>query len=243
MDNDELIEKYLQDEMTPSERVEFEKMLNTDKSFAEKVEVERKIVEGIRLYGKDVELMNSFKDRYEQEKPRSLTRPLFFLRIAAVAVLLIAATWFLIFYFGQKKKESEEYVAGEKKKTQIPFVKSLKDSINKNLIAENRNEENFRKLARFEELIGQGYRSEGEITVVSPKINRKYKVKDTVSFSWQKPGSNQLKLVIFNNKGNVISEQEIPKGFTYKKVLLPGLYYWQLETKSEAVYVGKFLVE
>lgn len=119
----------------------------------------------------------------------------------------------------------------------------VKDSIDKSLIAENNGKEHFRELPRFEVLINQEYRSEDVVEVTTPKLAQKYSTGDAIVFRWQKQGISWLNLVIFNNKGKVISEQQIPISFTYKKVLSPGLYYWQLETNSEEVYVGKFRVE
>lgn len=62
-------------------------------------------------------------------------------------------------------------------------------------------------------------------------------------FSWKGEGRKSLTLSIMNNKGDtVLIESPPPSRFVLKQRLSPGLYYWKIESKSELLYVGKFLV-
>jgi hypothetical protein len=245
MDKSELVEKYLLNQMTPSERMAFEDRLKTDRSLADEVDLNKKIIDGIRQYADEERIVSSFKEQYDGEQTQARVRRLVFIRIAAVALLLIASTWLLVFYFGSKKAPGEKYISKQEKKLQPthPVSPSTKDSTNKNLIAANNKLDNFSELARFEALINQEYRSEEGFEVISPKNTQKYKAGDPIVFRWQRQGTDQLNLVIFSNKGKVVSEQKIPSSFSYKKILIPGLYYWQLETEEDAVFMGKFIVQ
>ena len=62
-------------------------------------------------------------------------------------------------------------------------------------------------------------------------------------FSWKGKGREPLTLSIMNNKGDtVLTESGPPSRYVLRQKLSPGLYYWKVESASELLYVGKFLV-
>ena len=129
-------------------------------------------------------------------------------------------------------------------------IKNIKDSISiqndshdsiRNKIAVNYEEKCFQKLPSFESQIGQEYRSDA-IEIISPKSIKTFISSENIDFQWQKADIKTLVLSLYNNQGKLIFQKEISSIFTFKQRLQPGLYYWQLETKDDIVYTGKFLV-
>lgn len=130
-------------------------------------------------------------------------------------------------------------------------IKKVKDSIVPNDVSNNTlkkelainsNEKFFRKLPSFETQIDQEYRSEA-IEIISPKNNMEALTSaEKIDFQWQKPGVENLVLMLYNNNGKLIFQKKISSIFHFKQRLQPGLYYWQLETEDDIVYTGKFSV-
>ena len=93
----------------------------------------------------------------------------------------------------------------------------------------------------FENAIENQVRSEG-LSIISPVNSRVFKTNDKIEFHW-KYHEEQLTLVIFNNKGDVVFESSVGSPFTLTDKFQPGLYYWQLETDDEAIQTLKFIVQ
>lgn len=100
---------------------------------------------------------------------------------------------------------------------------------------------NFEPLPYYEEMLGDVTRS-AAIEVRSPGINEK--MTEKIAFQWEMIMDKVVHLKILNNRGieifNFTPEQN---KFIFAEKLVPGLYYWKLETADELLYVGKFLVE
>jgi len=94
----------------------------------------------------------------------------------------------------------------------------------------------------FETAIEDITRSE-KVLVDIPKNTDKFKQSNKIAFKWRSEPPRNFILVIFNNTGKIIFEKTVKSPYKLKKTLIPGLYYWQLETEAEAVYTGKFIIE
>ncbi len=100
---------------------------------------------------------------------------------------------------------------------------------------------NFNADPDLEDLVNGRSRS-AELNVMSP-TNGSVLGPDAL-FIWKGAGRESLTLRIMNNKGDsVFAESGPPPRFVLRQRLSPGLYYWKIESKSELLYVGKFLVK
>lgn len=100
---------------------------------------------------------------------------------------------------------------------------------------------NFEPLAYYEGLIADVTRS-AAVEVRSPKINEK--VRGELVFQWEIGTDDAVQLKILNNRGKeIFNFTPAQNQFRFAEKLMPGLYYWKLETADELLYVGKFLVE
>jgi hypothetical protein len=97
--------------------------------------------------------------------------------------------------------------------------------------------ENFRTNSFYENLVENSYRNY-EITITSP-------VKDTLSkipvFSWEGTIGNALTLIIMNNREKKVFIEKIKSGTSPDLILDPGLYYWQLQDKTQTLITGRFI--
>ena len=92
----------------------------------------------------------------------------------------------------------------------------------------------------YESAIENIVRSE-RLKVIRPVNSHTYSLNDSMIFEWKGTDEN-LNLVIFDNKGKLISEHSVTSPYILKKELTDGLYYFQLETEEESLYTGKFIV-
>jgi hypothetical protein len=161
--------------------------------------------------------------------------------IAAAIIVLVAVSWFVYNHFRPGKIDNM-LVSNDTTKNNLKSNDSgiRTNSITREVTA-NKVSDNFVTLARYETLVNSCFRSDA-VEVKCPLINQKFKAGTPVEFRWNEDGLKILQLVIFDNKGKVLAEQEIQTVFILKKELQPGLYYWQLETETEAIYTGKFTV-
>lgn len=95
----------------------------------------------------------------------------------------------------------------------------------------------------FEHYIESTYRSDMGLEIISPLIGETLH-SEILSFQWNYEGDELLKITILNNEQNVvITTTGDSNGIQIEKSLSKGLYYWKLETDSNLLYVGKFIIE
>jgi len=77
---------------------------------------------------------------------------------------------------------------------------------------------------------------------LAPQNGQKVK-NGNIRFEWQGGEAGPFYLKILNNRGQevVAIKTEQRRVFVTQK-LLPGLYYWKLETEEELLNLGKFIV-
>ena len=168
----------------------------------------------------------------------------FYIRIAASVLIIIAVSWVVLVYLGAKKG-SEERLIAQKEDSLKPKKQTISldnDTSKKIQVADHYEDTNYKEYPSFETLVGQEYRTDG-IDVVSPGNSSNFKIGEKIIFRWLKKDIKMLNLAIFDNKGKIVFEQQVAPTFTFKSQLAPGLYYWQLETESEAIYTGKFAIK
>jgi hypothetical protein len=68
--------------------------------------------------------------------------------------------------------------------------------------------------------------------------------RQNILFSWKTTASGPWKVMVVNNRGTIIKEEEVLSAeFVLKGPIAPGLYYWKVIQNDELAHVGKFLVE
>jgi len=96
----------------------------------------------------------------------------------------------------------------------------------------------------LETLVGAKYRSGIDPAVTGPDADLPYEKGDTLKISWNPDPQDDYKLVILDNKSNLV--QEIPVNeethLNWKIDLKPGLYYWKFFGKDELWKVGRLKV-
>ena len=96
----------------------------------------------------------------------------------------------------------------------------------------------------YEYYIGSQYRSDaGQLTVVSPQVGM-ITNGEKVEFRWEYDNAENLQLTVLNNRQEmVVSTKGNNQRFMLTSTLSNGLYYWKLESETDLLYVGKFIVE
>jgi hypothetical protein len=93
----------------------------------------------------------------------------------------------------------------------------------------------------FENAIANIYRSEN-FKIIVPKKSEEFNQYQSIKFEWDSKVYDNLNLVVFNNKEELIFEKKIASPYVYINNLQPGLYYWQLETDDESIYIDKIFI-
>ena len=182
-------------------------------------------------------------------KKKKLSQKAILIRLSVAASVFILAVYSL--YLIIDRTGDNTLAQQEKSEEEIPaspdLVPDTSTDLNSELHSESEPQselllaEAFRPSPIFENAIKNQVRSSG-FTVLAPDDSQKFKTDDTIEFQW-KNSNEQLTLVIFNNKGNILLESIAESPFKLEKKLLPGLYYWQLETEEEAIQTSKFIVQ
>ncbi len=235
-------EKYILHQLSEKDCLIFEEHLLYCSTCREEVQQLEKSISFIKETGHESGItLSEIGNQNTNNKVINIRR---YAAIAASILILISLIWVFIHYSKKNNFQSEKLISKNErhintnKQTEI----SNKNSTAKIKVAENKIEENYKTLPSFETLVNNEYRSES-IEIIFPANGKKFKRGTTIKFQWKKDGLKQLNLVLFNNIGKIISEQKITPDFNFKNTLTPGLYYWQLETETEAVYTGKFSIE
>jgi hypothetical protein len=99
----------------------------------------------------------------------------------------------------------------------------------------------YEKSSLLENAIANRYRSE-DLEVISPTNSKGFSQGQEISFIWQGERYKILNLILLNNRGEIVFETKIGPSYKLENELKKGLYYWQLETEEESVYIDKFYV-
>ncbi len=96
----------------------------------------------------------------------------------------------------------------------------------------------------YEHYIGSQYRSDaGQLNIISPQVGM-ITNGEKVEFRWEYNNVERLQLTVLNNRQEiVVSTQSNDQRYMLTSTLPKGLYYWKLESATDLLYVGKFIVE
>lgn len=103
---------------------------------------------------------------------------------------------------------------------------------------------NMKESPLFENLIESHYRS-NDIEVSFPRPGHRFINNHTIEFKFEGDIIKPLVLIIYNNKGEKITEKSNISGakISLNKRLPSGLYYWKLLQDDDLLQVGKFFVK
>ncbi len=98
----------------------------------------------------------------------------------------------------------------------------------------------YSPISEYEAVSGDVFRSQ-KLIVISP-INAKESDGDvTFRLKFEKPEHRYIK--VFNNRNKLVfTTASADTGLNFTETFPPGLYYWKLETASDLLYLGKFII-
>lgn len=101
---------------------------------------------------------------------------------------------------------------------------------------------NFEPSVEWSDMMNETVRSTS-FQVLQPKSPTAFKPNTKIAFQWKGSNMNRY-LVVMNNKGDEIHKAKvIANSFELDAKLLPGLYYWKLDSDEDLLHVGSFTVE
>lgn len=237
---DEFYDAYVLGRLSAKEEDLFEEHLLFCEHCRKEIEIREVIVAGS---------VNQENISPERVVKRKLSQKAIIIRLSIAASVIIMAGYslYLIFNpFGEKalveqEISGEEIPASPEVIADTSFVSDSELKLEADQQSEHLLAEAFKPSPMFENAIENQVRSSG-FSVLAPDLSHLFKTSDSIEFKW-KNSNKQLTLVIFNNKGKVIFETIVESPYTLEKKLLPGLYYWQLDTEDEALQTSKFLIQ
>jgi|GEM_PF-3287793 len=144
----------------------------------------------------------------------------------------------------EENKIKEEESRESKAKDVEINIKDEELSINNNeeIVVNTQYAMNYTESPYLESYIGETRSVSFEI--INPGRSARFKHNESVGFNWYTNTNEAITLIILNN-----NEEEIFNGrieslpFILEQILLPGLYYWKVETEDDLLYFDKFYVE
>lgn len=251
---EELISKYLLNELSDDECLKFEEHYFVCEECFKKLKVAEEAVHFIKNNRLSV-AHDSEKSNFLDKIFGEFTKPIKWgIALASVVILFFIA--YTIFNKSPEIQKDEVITKDESDSLKNLFQdkspaeiteKTNSEKNQKNLIAEL-SVDAFNINPYYEELIKENVRSADKVLdkVISPLIG------DTISasqifFRFKLNEGKQLILTLFDNKENKKLSRELDPDmssyYEYKlntSTLKPGLYYWRIEDENEIYFVGKF---
>ncbi|HMY35897.1 MAG TPA: zf-HC2 domain-containing protein [bacterium] len=233
-----LIDRYLHNELSEKDRLSFEEhYFICSECFEELLETE-KLKTTIKLGGKELFAVASGLNKRDR----------------IFKYILVAASFALIFFtlyqFFPEKKSGN--FSNDSRIALIDTVKKVKedDSGDKEIHEKTLNPkknigflvENYTPNADFDNIIRQNFRDKNSLQIISPLVDAI--ISDSVIFDWKPKETKNLELVILNNREEQMQRISINAPFIWNTTtVMPGLYYWKLETSTDLLYIGRFIIK
>lgn len=251
---EELIGKYLLNELPEDECLKFEEHYFSCQECFDQLKAAEEVVNFIKI-SRYSEVQKSEKQNFLGKNFGEFTKPLKWgIAFASMVILFLIA--YTIFIKSPEIQKDEVITKDERDSSKNPVEDKLPVEINDNVKSETRQEhliaelsgEEFNANPYYEELIKENVRSSAQVLdkVISPLIG------DTIStshilFKFKLNESRPVILTLLdNNEEKKFSKELDPNMFPvyeYKlstNALKPGLYYWRIEDDNEVYFVGKF---
>lgn len=152
------------------------------------------------------------------------------------AVIACAALIGAVYYLGLEFRDTLPHSQTVQNES---LIEISKPSDHRPLPAGQMIADNFSPSVHLEDLVQTVFRS-AAIDVITPTIGEV--VHQPVQFTWNIAASSLTLKIVSNHEKTLLSTQVQSHSYVMKKKLSPGLYYWKLETDTELLFVGKFVV-
>jgi len=222
-ETDQLMDKYFAGELNDQEVAEFQTQMKSNSDFREEVEFLESLQASLMKEDK-LELKLKLDDIHQSLSSKSGGTTIFLHKrniflYAAMLIVLLTVGYLAINYSQRDTGLQTEYLA-----------------------------DNYEKSPVYETLLESELRAIA-ISMTSPESGSIFTTHEKISFEWQTNYTKGLRLCILQNINQTdvtIYQFDIEPnidGLTMKKTLKTGRYYWKMESESEILYIGYFLVE
>lgn len=267
----ELIEKLLNDELSPREKQEVLTLISQNdylqKEFILRQKIDRAIQKtDVMEFRQELEALIRDKkgdgDNLVEEPPLTYYK----WHLAAAVVIVLVAIGFGLSRFipttelsvqDQPRNESstEDDTSLEvlemntptdaNKETSPPLQPAAKPATDAKAETQDKEDNllalNYKESAYFESFI-DSYRSE-DVEIDAPKPGERFSSGDVIQFKWRFPGNDFLLLQIYNNHEERLFKGNFINHVEFREKLKPGLYYWKLESENELISMNKFYID
>ncbi len=246
IDRDDLIDRYIRDELSDQEADIFEEHLLYCSECRKELAGREEIIEVIQKQAAG----DIFKSDGQQKSQSKKGIHIYWYVAAAAGIALVIGLFLLsdrYLPFGSSEIAIEENQTDTAKDIQLAAdstVSPFEQSEEKTATIQE-TEPAFLAAYQvhpvYESLIGVSVRS-GDLTVESPPDSIECKFGSSIDIKYRKAEKDSLFLVILDNKGKILQEQKIASPHTFHLRLSKGLYYLQLTDDEETLHTGKILV-
>ncbi|MGP8323616.1 MAG: anti-sigma factor family protein [Methanosarcinaceae archaeon] len=236
IDRDELIDRYIRNELSDRETAIFEEHLLSCAVCRNELTEREEIINAIQKYSAG----ETFRTGGNQED-LSKKRLFIFWYIAAAAGVALVVGLFLLpnrhTTSGSSQIASEEIQTDTIKSPQPAEddVPVLTENSELAYLAE------YQAYPFYENQIGISLRS-GNLTVESPADSVDCIPGSSVEFRFRGAENDSLFLAILNNSGELLREDKIASPYILCMQFSKGLYYWQLTDEEETLHTGKIYI-
>lgn len=239
--DNQIVEKYLLHQLNDDDTAAFEEHLLICSDCRKELEtMERIITQAAKSRMHEVFTGNSGIEN----KPRKTKPGLIAMYRMAASLLLFIGVSVVLFYFIKRENKPGGQMVNESVSREDSLQQPSPDSIvtehkvkhiSNYLAAED---QAFKPSSFYEPLVSNVYRS-ADMNISDPAINYS---KGVIVFNWSYYRADSLLVLLINNKDSVIFKQRAIPPYKCRKMLKPGLYYWQLQTDDELLFTGKLVI-
>lgn len=244
-DRDEIIDKYIRDELSDHETELFEEHLLSCTECRNEIDERNRIVDSIARHAA-AKIFQAGGGRVNQLKKRN--RLIWYVAAAGVALVIGI---FLLPNRNNPSSPSQSALKEIQKDTmkspgQVDDAFYDQPEIHKeNIITRPKQRvaylTEFQVNPIYENQIGIHARA-GNLRVESPPDSTECLSGSFVEFRYRSAETDSLWLVIFNNQGEILSEEKIASPHELHMQFPEGLYYWQLTNEEESLHVAKIYI-
>lgn len=249
---EDLISKYLMNELSDEESLHFEEHYFTCEACFSELKTVEQALSLVAKEGKTAFTYNKVKSSRNifSYIPVFSTRAKIGFSFAALILLFVL---YSVFFNKVDEVKTDQKIISQEKEKSEPIIDSSKtESENQigqeeNLIAEFSGPD-FELNPYYEEWINENVRSGNNIIekVIAPKNDTKFY--DDIAFKWIMKEQVPVLLSVLKNSEEKIfltevengESSEVSKSVSKNIFKKSGLYYWRIENENEVLYVGKF---
>ena len=249
MSREEWFDAYWRNELNPAQQEELEQRIANNPEWKSAWEEYRLMAEAVMAEGWKAQLKAIGEDQKKERLLQSRTvypSPIQIAFLAAGVALFIGLWWAYSnpdagnAPIAEEKTDTTAPASPPAETPEAPAVENVKSSAKTVAKAAG---PTFLVFEELEGLIAPTLRGYADIEVLHPAPEDSLTAGDSCRFQWKSTLSETLTLSLMDNRGrpvaNYVAEDQ---AYTLQLPSTPGLYYWQLETGEELVYIHKFTI-